>query len=147
MQTFCYESISSISNLCRRADYLFTTDLKSGYHHIDIYPDFWKYLGFYYDGCYHYFSILPFGLATTCYVSTKVMKQLVKRWRFFDICTIPYLDDFFFTCHSIMISLKTQGQVLSNYELAGLLIAKKKCQLGWKQETNFLGFMVNTLIG
>ena len=25
---------------------------------------------------------------------TKVMKQLVKRWRSFGIHTIPYLDDF-----------------------------------------------------
>ena len=46
-----------------------------------------------------------------------------------------------------MNSLKTQVQVLFDYELAGLLIAKKKYQLGWKQETKFLGFMVNTLTG
>ena len=44
-----------------------------------------------------------------------------------------------------MNSLRTQVQVLCDYELARLLIAKKKCQLGWLQETKFLGFMVNTL--
>ena len=128
---FCYESIFSISHPCRREDYLFTTNLKFGYHHIDIYPDFWIYLGFYSDhGCNYYLSSLPFGLAIACYVFTKVMKQLiVKRWRSFGIHSIPYLDDFFFTYHSIMNSLRTQVQVLSNSELAGLLIAKKKMSI------------------
>ena len=132
MQTFHYESISSISNLCKREDYLFTIDLKFGYHHIDIHLDFWTYLGFYWDGCYYYFSSLPFGFTITCYVFTKVMKKLVKRWRSFDICTILYLDNFLFTCHSITNFLRIQVQVLSDYELVGFIIAEKKCQLGWR---------------
>ena len=41
--------------------------------------------------------------------------------------------------------LKTQVQILSNCKLAEFLIAKNKCQLGWKQENKFWGFIINTL--
>ena len=27
-------------------DYVFSFDLKSGYHHVDIFPEHWQYLGF-----------------------------------------------------------------------------------------------------
>ena len=55
---------------------MFTFDLKSGYHHVDICPAQCKYLGFAWesDGVKHYyvFTVLPFGLAiqlVTCLLS------------------------------------------------------------------------------
>ena len=32
--------------LFKREDYLFTFDLKSGYHHVDVHEKHWTYLGF-----------------------------------------------------------------------------------------------------
>jgi hypothetical protein len=97
---FKYESIWSVVDLCQPKDYLFTMDLKSGYHHIDIHQRDWQYLGFEWNGSYYVFCQLPFGLAPTCYVFTKVMRQMVKRWRAKELRVIPYIDDFFFTCSS-----------------------------------------------
>ena len=57
--------------LFEKGDYLFTFDLKLGYHHVDVCLAEYKYLGFSYDrnGVEHYyiFTVLPFGLATGCY--------------------------------------------------------------------------------
>lgn len=46
VDSFEYESIRSVVDLCQPKDYLFTVDLKSGYHHIDIHEQDWRYLGF-----------------------------------------------------------------------------------------------------
>jgi hypothetical protein len=75
---FKYESIKSVPDLCAPGDFLFTVDLKSGYHHIDMYQEHWQYLGFQWRGQFYVFTKLPFGLAPACYVFNKVMRQLVK---------------------------------------------------------------------
>ena len=59
--------------LFKRGDYLFSFDLKSGYHHVDIAKHHWKYLGFNWEGMNYVFTILPFGLSTTCYIFTKIV--------------------------------------------------------------------------
>lgn len=52
---------------------------------MDINEEFWQYLGFSVgegsDRRYFMFKVLPFGLATACYVFTKLLQPLVKRWR------------------------------------------------------------------
>ena len=86
-QKFKYEGLSLVPQMFNKGEYFFTFDLKSGYHHVDIHPDFWTYLGF--SWCigkarlfYMYmFRVLPFGLASACYVFTKLLRPLVKRWR------------------------------------------------------------------
>jgi hypothetical protein len=45
VDAFKYESLKSVPYLCQLRDLLFSVDLKSGYHHVDIHPDYWQYLG------------------------------------------------------------------------------------------------------
>ena len=40
-------------------------DLQSGYHHIDISPNFQSFLGLSWEGKYYCFTVLPFGLKAT----------------------------------------------------------------------------------
>ncbi len=79
--------------------HLFTFDLKSGYHHIDIATDHQKYLGFSWEveGIRRFFefSVLPFGLSSAPLIFTKVMKPLVTHWRASGIFIALYLDDGF----------------------------------------------------
>ena len=69
----------------QKDEFLFKFDLKSGYHHVDIYPEPQKYLGFKWDSNgnvnYNVFTVLPFGLSTACYLFTKLMRPLVRHWR------------------------------------------------------------------
>ena len=54
--------------LFQEGDYLFTVNLKSGYHHIDIFELHRKSLGLQWQECeipqYFILAVLPFGLAT-----------------------------------------------------------------------------------
>jgi hypothetical protein len=144
---FRYESIRSVSDLCQQGNFLFTVDLKSGYHHIDIHQDFWKYLGFQWRGQYYVFTQLPFGLAPACYVFTKVMRQLVKSWRSRGIRLIPYIDDFLFACRDSAEFVRIQASVLAELAAAGLVVSREKCQMSKSHVVKFLGFIVDTLFG
>ena len=52
---------------------------------MDILPPHQKFLGFSWtlagEKKWFVFSVLPFGLASTPYVFTRIQKALVKRWR------------------------------------------------------------------
>ena len=54
--------------LLKKGDYIFSFDLKSGYHHVEIAEVHYKYLGFAWNDKFYVFKVLPFGLACTCYI-------------------------------------------------------------------------------
>ena len=78
-------------------DYTFTFDLKSGYHHIDICMAQHKYLGFAWERegkkQLYVLTVLSFGLTTTCYVFTTVLRTLVKFWSGKRVKIVVYSDD------------------------------------------------------
>ena len=79
--------------------YMFSFDLKSGYHHVDIYNEHQTFLGFAWKDLYslqtkyYVFTVLPFGLSTAPYIFTKVVKPLETHWRFQNISIAVFLDD------------------------------------------------------
>ena len=83
---FKYEDLRTAWQYYEKNAYFITFDLKIGYHHISINENYKKYLGFAWkfpDGKVRYFQfkVLPFGLASACYMFTKLMRLLVKKWR------------------------------------------------------------------
>ena len=73
-------------------------DLKSGYRHVEIFPDHRKYVGFswkFHNGQTRYFmfNVLLFGLSTAPYIFTKLFPALVKLWRSRGFHPVVYLDD------------------------------------------------------
>ena len=59
---------------------LFSFDLKSGYHHVDVFPDHRKYLAFSWDfgvgPRYFQFTVLPFGLSSAPVRNCSVIIEL-----------------------------------------------------------------------
>ena len=77
---FKYDDIRTAADLFHKDDWFFKFDYKSGYHHIEIFPQHCKYLGFslFYDGQLRFFKfmVLPFGLSTGPYLFTKIQGSL-----------------------------------------------------------------------
>ena len=78
--------------------YLFKFDLKSGYHHVKIFPDHRKYLAFSWvfgDGAVKYFqfAVLPFGSSSTPHLFTKLLRPILTSWRSNGIPMPIFLDD------------------------------------------------------
>ena len=56
LNSFCavhsviYEDIKTVIDYIEREEFLITTDIKNGFHHIGIHPEDQKYLGFQFEG-------------------------------------------------------------------------------------------------
>ena len=142
---FRYEGLSRAAELLCHGDWLFTLDLKSGYHHVDIHASCWTYLGFEFDGHYYMFRSLPFGLATAPYVFTQVVKQLAGRWRSRGIRLVPYVDDILFMSPTPQAAIRCREDVLTDLATSGFILNKKKSQLQPSQCTRFLGILIDTV--
>ena len=85
-QKFKCEDLSVATQIFDKGYYLFKFDLKSGYHHIEIFPEHRRFLAFARDfgtGNFRYFQfcVLPFGLSSAPSIFTKILKPLQKSWR------------------------------------------------------------------
>ena len=47
---FKYAHINQTRDVFEPGDFLFAWDLKDGYWHIDLHPDFWTYMAFEWEG-------------------------------------------------------------------------------------------------
>jgi hypothetical protein len=54
--------------LFNKGNWVFSYDLKSAYHHLQMFPADRMYLGFQWENMYYVYNVLPFGLATSGYI-------------------------------------------------------------------------------
>ena len=84
-QSVRFEDIRTVFDLFQLGYFFFTFDFKSGYHHVEIFPDHRQYLGFSWKfGSvvkYFVFTVLPFGLSSAPYIFSKLVRSLVNYWR------------------------------------------------------------------
>ncbi|GIM03123.1 hypothetical protein Vretimale_7910 [Volvox reticuliferus] len=91
--SFKQETLSGLQYVMNPNDYVFTVDLKSGYHQVDVNQLNWTYLGFYWDGRFYVFTQLPFGLAPACWAFTNITRELLFLWRSGGMRNRGYLDE------------------------------------------------------
>ena len=148
---FKYEDLRTLMQMFSCKDYMFTFDLKSGYHHLDVFQEHWQYLGFAWgvgtEMRYYTFTVLPFGLATACYVFTKLMRPLIRHWRSQRIRAIVYIDD-----GIVAVEGEAQAQQVSkiiqvDLEKAGFVTNIQKCSWVPSKSISWLGFDINLEVG
>ena len=147
---FRYENLNTVKKIFESGYYFCCFDLKSGYHHIKIKPEDWQYLGFswtYRTGVtlYFVFVVCPFGLSTACYLFTKIMRPLVKKWRGSGIRCVVYLDDGIFGSLWKRVTAKHSVIIKSDLENAGFTLNEDKSILEPVQKAIFLGFLIDTV--
>ena len=140
-------------SLFDRGDYMITFDLKSGYHHIDIHPDCWPYLGFAWNDSseccrkFYMFRVLPFGLSTACYVFTKVLRPLVKHWRSQGRRAVIYIDDGICAASNVQDAACNSQAIQNDLARAGFVVNTSKSRLTPHQVGEWLGFIINLAEG
>ncbi len=124
-----------------------TYDLKGGYHHVPIHPDFYKFLGFSFSigghSFFAYFIVCPFGLAPVPQLFTKVLKPIVSHWRAQGFIHALYLDDGFNVSQSENQCKKESQIIQADLERLGLFTQPKKCQFSPSQNCSWLGFDID----
>jgi hypothetical protein len=141
------ETLERAKSLIEPGALMFKIDLKSGYHHVPVHPDYWKYLAFEWRGkCYQY-KVLPFGLNVAPFYFVKVLKVLVKKWRGEGInVVLHYIDDMIFSLgvhpRRPMAIIK---HVVQDLKEAGMVINLKKSVLEPSTVMEAVGFEIHTV--
>lgn len=76
-----YEDATTARQLFNRGDFIFSYDLKSAYCHLKIFHADKIYLGFQWENQYYIYNVLPFGLATSGHIFSKVMREITGEVR------------------------------------------------------------------
>ena len=144
-----FEDFKIFRSYIEKGDYMFSFDLKSGYHHIDIFEEHWEYLGFSWvgeDGVrrFYVFVVLPFGLCTAGYIFTKVCRVLVKFWRKQGIRIVLYIDDGIGASDSLMGCTRSSRVVRVTLARAGFVANSEKSLWEPAQILEWLGLEINT---
>ena len=142
-QSCKYEDMRLAMLLFKPGEWMFSFDLKSGYHHIDIVPHHQKYLGFEWGGKYFVFTVLPFGLSTAPYVFTKLLRSLVGLWRGKGHKAILYLDDGICAVAGEREAGITSQWVKSTLSKAGFVVNEAKSTWVPTQKLQWLGFTID----
>ena len=128
--SFKYEDLRIAALMFEEDEFLIKFDLKSGYHHVGIYPEHHKYLGFWWDSNgnvnYYVFTVLPFGLATACYFFTKLIRPLVQHWRGRGLKAIAYLDNSIIAVKGEQKALEENTLVSHELAEAGFVVNQEK---------------------
>ena len=145
-----FEGIKEALSYAKRGLFMIKFDLKSGYHHIDIHPDYQKYLGFSWkiNGITKYFefTVLPFGLSSAGHIFTKVVRVLVQHWRSYGIPIIMYLDDGW-VCENYQKCVEIAAFVRNTLSKSGFLVNEEKSQFLPLDKLTWLGFIWNLQSG
>ena len=142
-----YEDLRTVMSMFSCKDYLFTFDFKSGYHHVDISANHWRYLGFSWNDRYYLFKVLPFGLSTACYLFTKLLRPLVHYWRSKGIRVVVYIDDGIVAAESFEQVLALADCVKHDLVRASLTINLIKSCFTPSKIADWLGFLLDFSAG
>ena len=135
----------------KKGVYMFSYDLRDGYHHVLIHPKFRDYLGFKFvwKGKLTYFRYVVgcFGLADLPYIFTKIYRPLVAHWRSLGIPAIKFLDDGGFFVKDEPTALIHSDHVRKDLIRSGSIYSEKKCIWKPTQVMTWLGFTWNSKEG
>lgn len=119
-------------------------DLKDAYFLVPVHEKYRKYLRFRFQRKLFQFTCLPFGLCTSPYIFTKIMKPVMHKLRLMGILSIIYIDDLLFIQKSYNDCLNNVKEAINLLEQLGFvnysksfLVPNKKCR--------YLGFIINAL--
>ena len=139
-----YENHEIALQYFKKGIYMFSYDLKDGYHHLMVHPDFRDYLGFklIIDGKLTYcrYVVGCFGLADLPFIFTKVYRPLVSHWRSLGIQGIKFLDDGGFFIKGKDKAKADSLHVKKDLLRTGSVYSIKKCCWEPTQKMIWLGF-------
>ena len=103
-----------------------TFDLTSGYHHVDVHKAYKQYMGFCWKGCFYVYSVCAFGMSVSGLIFSKILRELVRRWRSLGIAIVMYIDDGFITAPDKQTLIDHAKIVKEDLHSAGFIINDKK---------------------
>lgn len=143
-----FEDIRVAETIFEENSYLYTWDLASAYHHIQIHRESRSFLGFSVpdsDGTllYYVFNALPFGIRTAGHIFTKILRVVVSYLRANSHKVIMFLDDGIGGHKSLEFATRSSQFVKQSLIEFGFLLADEKCNWVPVQKVVWLGHLID----
>ena len=142
-----FEDIKTAVEMFEPNSFLYTFDLKSAYHHIDICTEHKTYLGFSIkeNGASKYFiyNSLPFGIASAGHIFTKTLRVAIKMWRSNGQRVVMFLDDGIGGDKDYATAVKSSRYVRESLNELGFMLAIDKCVWEPTMVVIWLGHILN----
>ena len=150
-QKIKFDDWKTMEHFLSEGGYVFSFDIKQGYHHVDMHPDSVPYLGFAWeiDGVLRYFVflVLPFGLTSAPFIFTKIVRVLVRLWRGEGVRICVFIDDGLGTKSKHPIAKMDAALVRDSLQCSGFVANIQKSHWEPCQELTWLGVTVNLASG
>ncbi|XP_074107699.1 uncharacterized protein LOC141532965 [Cotesia typhae] len=141
---FKMEDLRAVKNLISQGSYMATLDLKDAYFLVPVNERDRKYLRFRFNNILYQFTCLPFGLSTSPYIFTKIMKPVVNVLRLKGWLSVIYLDDLLCICNSYESCSSNVKNIIKLLEKLGFIINYKKSCTRPSTRCKYLGFIVDS---
>ena len=142
---FKMETVHSIMGALQQGLWCTSLDLKDAFFHVPIAPRHRKYLRFTIQGRHYQFRALPFGLTTSPYVFTRVVKAVGSFVRSSGLSLVQYLDDWNTASKSSASSKLWTQWLLVLIEALGLIVNRAKSDLDPAQIFTFVGILFDLI--
>ena len=138
------EDFRTAINILEEGDFMASIDLKDAFLMIPIHLADRKYLRFIYNRKLYQFTALPFGLASSPFVYTKILRAVLAWLRKRGIRVTNYLDDFLFFGRTISECLEFIKLAMKLLESLGFLINFSKSNLTPNRRCRHLGIIIDS---
>lgn len=142
---FKMEDYRSASRLVTKDCYMASIDLQDAYFLVPINKSQRKFLRFIYNDIPYQINCLPFGLCTSPFVFTKLLKPVMEYLRYtHGLISVIYLDDIFCVGRTFSECKNNVTLTKTLLESVGFLINFEKSCFEPKTICKFLGFMFDS---
>ena len=144
---FKMESVNSIMKALQPQSWCTSLDLQDAFFHIPVAHRHRHFLRFVIQGRAYQFKALPFGLGTSPYVFTRVVKAVGSYARACGLPLIQYLDDWILYCASSSACSLWTTWLVELVKGLGLLINLPKSDLTPAQLIQYIGILFDLVAG
>lgn len=122
-------------------------DLKDAYLHVPTDSKHQKFLRFRQSIQHWQFKVLPFGLAASPRIFTKVLAEVVSFLHLQGVALNPYLDAMLIYCPALEQLWSDCDKVLFTQDSLGWMVSREKSSLDPSQSKVYLGYVVLPPLG
>ena len=141
---FKIEDIRTAINILCKNDLMCKIDLKDAYFLVPVHESHKKFLRFEFNGQLYQFTVLPFGLSTSPYVFTKILKPVINILRLKGYRSTIYLDNICLFGESKTMCLNNTKETMNLLTSLGFIINFEKSNIVPKKICQFLGFVIDS---
>ncbi len=148
-QKIKYEDWKYFMQYVEVGGYVYKLDLKSGYHHLDIFYQHQTYLGFSWKfpgnkkPTFFVFTCLVFGLSSAPHAFSKCLRPIVGYIRSKGVRFVLFLDDGAGTNKDKLLCRQEAKFVVKTFTVAGFVLNKEKSDFECCQILEWLGLIWN----